>query len=210
MTIYLLSLLALVSAVINIRAEMAGNRRAVFIFKPLTMVFIITIALVSEPTAGHLYKYALIVGLLCSLIGDIFLINPAQRFIHGLVSFQIAHLCYITAFLISGERRFALLYALPLFIYGLAIIYHLWPYLGRLKIPCLAYMLVILTMAWLALDRWLGAGVPGSQFAALGALVFLCSDSLLAFEQFKGRFPYSQALVLATYFPAQWLMARSI
>ena len=46
-------------------------------------------------------------------------------------------------------------------------------------------------------------------FNALGAALFVLSDSLLAWNRFRNPFPAAQALIHATYFPAQWLIAIS-
>jgi uncharacterized membrane protein YhhN len=49
----------------------------------------------------------------------------------------------------------------------------------------------------------------GSLLAMMGAILFILSDSALAVDRFKGRFRGAQALILSTYFTAQWLIALS-
>ena len=98
-----LTLLALISAILHIRAESVGPKRNVYLFKPLTMICIILIALVAESRVSSFYKYMIVAGLVCSLVGDIFLMLPSDRFVPGLLSFLVAHLFYIAAFA-SGER----------------------------------------------------------------------------------------------------------
>src|SRR3989442_1606771 len=129
MLIILLTTLAIASATITIIADDSGQRRNVYIFKPLTMVFIILIALAKTPGDLSLYKNMIILGLFCSLIGDIFLMLPSDEFIPGLVSFLIAHLFYIIAFTISGSHAFSIFYSLPFFIYGTIMLWILSPYL---------------------------------------------------------------------------------
>ena len=51
------------------------------------------------------------------------------------------------------------------------------------------------------------AGGGASAFA--GALLFVASDSALAWNRFRGGFAGAQALILGTYFPAQLLIALS-
>jgi len=46
--------------------------------------------------------------------------------------------------------------------------------------------------------------------AFLGAVLFVVSDSALAVNRFRGGYDGAQALILSTYFAAQWLMARSV
>jgi uncharacterized membrane protein YhhN len=210
MTTAVLSILVLVSALLTIRAEYRGPRRQVYVFKPLTVVFAILIALQAKPCAPETYRVLLVAGLLFSLAGDVFLMLPRERFVAGLVSFLFAHLCYVAAFAADGGLRAPSAWAgAALAVYGALMLRRLWPRLGSLKGPVAAYVVVILLMAWAAASRWINAGPSGSGLAAAGALLFAASDSLLAWNRFRGSFPAAQALVLATYFAAQWLIALS-
>lgn len=200
-----LTILAAVSAALNIFAEYRGTRRNVYIFKPLTVSLIIAIALQSQPSV---YKYMIVAGLLFSLAGDIFLMLPRDRFIAGLISFLIAHLIYIAAFTIDGAQA-SLLTALPLLLYGGVMLWLLFPHLGKMKVPVIVYMLVILLMAWQATNRWINTNVMGSPLAFAGACLFAASDSFLALNRFRRAFKSAQFLILTTYFAAQWLIALS-
>jgi uncharacterized membrane protein YhhN len=152
----------------------------------------------------------IVAGLVCSLVGDIFLMLPSDRFIPGLLSFLVAHLFYIAAFAPGGARLSAIWYAFPFLIYGAVMLWTLSPHLGSMRLPVLVYMLVILVMAWQALSRWVGADQPGSAPAFFGALLFTVSDSILAVDRFRGRVAHAQFYILSTYFTAQWLIALSV
>jgi uncharacterized membrane protein YhhN len=205
-----LTLLALISAILHIRAESVGPKRNVYLFKPLTMICIILIALAAESRVSASYKYLIVAGLVCSLVGDIFLMLPSDRFIPGLLSFLVAHLFYIAAFASGGARLSAIWYAIPFLIYGAVMLWTLSPHLGSMRLPVVVYMLVILVMAWQALSRWLGTEQAGSAHAFFGALLFTVSDSILAVDRFRGRVAYAQFYILAMYFTAQWLIALSV
>ena len=58
--------------------------------------------------------------------------------------------------------------------------------------------------------RWCGRGPGATRRAALGGLLFLCSDALLAFNRFHTPLPASALWVLATYWAAQWLIASAL
>lgn len=208
MLVISLTLLAAISAALHIRAEYRGPRRNVYLFKPLTMIFIILIALRGRHQTSLVYQYLIVAGLLCSLVGDIFLMLPADRFVPGLLSFLIAHLFYIAAFTIDGVHT--LWPWLPFFLYGSVMLWVLLPYLGRLKIPVTIYMLVILIMAGQALSRYLKVGRAGNMLTLMGALLFVASDSMLALNRFKRHFHSAEFLILSTYFTAQWLIALSV
>lgn len=204
----ILTLLAILSASIHIRAEYRGPRQHIYIFKPLTMVFILLIATLGQATLPF-YKYMIITGLVFSLAGDVFLMLPSDRFVAGLVAFLIAHLFYIAAF--ASEISALIWWPLvPAAICGIVIYTVLAPSLGKLKLPVLIYVVGILIMVWLAWERWSQTGQSGALLASVGAVLFVISDTILAINRFRGTFKPARALNLTTYFAAQWLIASSV
>lgn len=206
----LLSVLVFGSALLHIRAEYKGPRVHVYVFKPLTMVFIILLALQGARPDASLYKYAILAGLGFSLVGDIFLMLPLKRVIAGLVSFLVAHLCYIVAF--SANIPFSVSGFLPalFLLYVIIMFVVLFPHLGKMKLPVLVYELVIVMMAWRAVERWAQIGDTGALLALAGAILFVISDSAWATNQFVRRYKSAQVLILGSYFCAQWLIALSV
>jgi len=207
MLIAALSILVALSAAAHITAEYEGPRKHVYVFKPLTMVFIIAIALLSPSST---YKHLILAGLLFSLAGDIFLMLPSDRFLHGLISFLVAHLFYIAAFTLDGGRSPRFLTALPLLAYGGLMLYLLLPGLGKMKAPVTVYVLVILLMVWQACNRWMSTWMITGLLATAGACLFAASDSILALNRFRRPMRSAQFLILASYFAAQWLIALSV
>ncbi len=198
------------SAMLHIRAEYRGPRWQVYLFKPLTTSLIILFALALPPSSPAPYKALIVLGLLFSLGGDVFLMLPSDRFIFGLLSFLVAHLFYIAAFT-RGVGFGLTWWALLLYVvYGAAMLALLWPQLGAMRLPVLIYMAVILIMGWQALERRHALGTPASLAAAVGAALFVISDSALALDRFRRPFPAARAVVLTTYFAAQWLIAWSV
>lgn len=206
----LLSVLVFGSALLHIHAEYKGPRVHVYLFKPFTMVFIILLALQGARPDASLYKYAILAGLGFSLVGDIFLMLPLKRIIAGLVSFLVAHLCYIVAF--SANIRFSSSsFLLALFLLYVVIMFTvLFPHLGKMKLPVLVYELVIVMMAWRAVERWAQIGDTGALLALAGAILFVISDLVWAINQFVRRYKSAQALILSSYFCAQWLIVLSV
>ncbi|MBL7074865.1 lysoplasmalogenase [candidate division KSB1 bacterium] len=208
--IVLLTLLTIVTASLHIHAEYQGPRYHVYLFKPLTMVFILLIAIQVGQNDGSLYKYAIVVGLVCSLAGDVFLMLPSDRFIAGLISFFIVHILYITAFTSGIGLSYSWWLLPPFVICGIFMFFILSPYLGKLTLPVLVYVVVILVMAWQAWERWNYIGQSKALLASFGAVLFLISDSALALNRFRGQYISARALTLSTYFAAQWLIALSV
>ncbi len=205
-----LSIAGLVSGLLCIRANYRQSQRQFFFFKPLTTALIILLALLAPLPTNSLYKWLILAGLLFSLAGDIFLMLPRDRFVAGLISFLIAHLVYIVAFSLEADWLLSSWGIAPL-LYGVLMSAVLLPGLkGKLKIAVMLYILVILAMAWRALEWWAQISSASSALALAGALFFVASDSALALNRFRRPFHSAQAIVLSTYYLAQWFIALSI
>jgi uncharacterized membrane protein YhhN len=187
---------------------LAVRRRAVRlerIAKPLVMVALGWLALslgALDDNVGRLVLLALVF----SLAGDIFLLGSSTAsFIGGLVSFLVAHLEYVLAFLILG---FTPWWALI----GLLITVALILTSGRRIVAAAArdggvatgagvtaYLVVISAMV-------ITAGGTARPLVLLGALAFLVSDTVLATDRFVGPRRNARMVVIVTYHLGQLLM----
>lgn len=208
--VMLLSIFALASAIVCIYADYAGNRPQVYVFKPLTMVFIIILAFTQSATVSDPYKWLIIIGLLFSIMGDVWLMLPQDYFIRGLVSFLIAHLFYIAGFLSISTDFSTFLVRLPLVLVASGVFIYLRPHLGKYFAPVMIYMLAILGMGLFAPNRYFEFEDSARLAATTGAILFMLSDSVLAINKFAKPFVAAQGIILSTYFAAQWLIALSI
>ncbi|HTD03214.1 lysoplasmalogenase [Undibacterium sp.] len=186
-----------------------------YCFKPLTTLLILGLTWNSRPAISARYRSAIMLGIVFSLAGDVFLMLPrsvlAGGFLFGLGSFLCAHLCFLRAFA-SDSRLFGKpLVFLVVGLLGAVNLWILWPGLSAaLRMPVLAYVLCLLTMAAQAVARHLALQTPASKAAAIGGLLFMLSDTLLAYNRFHAPLPYSALLILGTYYPALWCIANSV
>jgi uncharacterized membrane protein YhhN len=205
-----LAFLAIISAFLTIRAKYNGPPVRVYVFKPLTMILILLAACKADASLSSQYQRLILLGLLFSLAGDVFLMLPKDRFIFGLVSFLIAHLFYIGAFT-SGEGLSVTPWIIGIVVLvGIILAALLLPGTEKMKLPVFFYMVVILFMAWRAWERFHAIGRANSLLAAAGASLFVFSDFLLAWNRFRRPFRSAEAVKLSAYFTAQWLIAISI
>ncbi|HMN77226.1 MAG TPA: lysoplasmalogenase [Burkholderiaceae bacterium] len=210
----LLPVLAVLGALLAIAGNMLPAPMLVYLFKPATTLLVIAWAWPRGADVPDVRRWILI-GLWWSLAGDIFLMWPRQGFLPGLVSFLLAHLAFIVAFtrrvpLVARSQPFAL-YALV----AAVLLAQLWPGVpAALRWPVLAYVVCLATMAAQAGVVWLVArGGPGEALArnaAIGGVLFMASDALLAFNKFNAPIPLSALLILATYWAALLLIAASL
>ncbi|WP_164274449.1 lysoplasmalogenase [Stenotrophomonas sp. B1-1] len=212
-------LILVVAVLAIIGAFLQGEGRWLHWFaKPATTLLIAGIAWQARPAASPFYRRAVLAGMGLSCLGDIALMLPVDAFVPGLVAFLLAHLCYIAAFrdgLHAGRGLLAA--ALLLGAFAIGNVLALWPHLPvPLRVPVLAYVGVLATMAVLALARhWQRPRLPlmqarSARWAAVGGVLFVASDSLLAWDRFGGGLPLAGLLVLATYYGAQYAIARSV
>ena len=142
----ILSLLVFTSAALCIGADLSGRRRGVYLFKPLTIVLLLLLALQAPDGTSPFYRGAIVAGLIFSLAGDVWLMLPTDRFVAGLGSFFVAHLCYVAAFGSSIGFAGDPWSLVPFVLAGVALYRFLSPTIGALRIPVLVYMTAIWVM----------------------------------------------------------------
>jgi uncharacterized membrane protein YhhN len=201
---------ALVSGVTAIWSEPASRRRFHLVAKPLTTALIIAVAAVAAAPVPAAYKPFVLAGLCFSLLGDVALMFPEKGFTAGLVAFLAAQILYIVAFRPQPGHPPSALTFLPFVLYGLLVFFLLAPHLGPMKFPVFVYVAAITTMAGLAAARYIDRGGTKPLLAFAGAVLFLVSDSVLAYDRFARKVPGARLIVLGTYFPAQLLIALSV
>ena len=79
-----------------------------------------------------------------------------------------------------------------------------------MKIPIIIYISIIAIMGWMAIERLNSIPTLGTFLAAIGAVLFMMSDAVLALNKFRKPFVSAELIVLTTYFTAQWLLAISV
>jgi uncharacterized membrane protein YhhN len=209
----LISLAALISAGLTIVGYTLRppRRTLIYICKPLTTILIFLAAVLPGTLLTDLYARAIGAGLLFSLLGDIWEMLSRRHFLKALLSFLMTHICYALAFLPETPKLQFLWTALPLGLIGAVILAYLWPALSAgMKAAVGVYIGVIVVMVTLAAGRALAYPSPGTLMAAIGALLFLASDAVLAVNRFRRPFRAAQTVILGLYFTGQLLIALSI
>jgi len=220
----LLSLAAL-SGALHIYFDYKKNIKATYIFKPLVCALLMLLVYGLGQESVSNYRNLIFAGLLFSMFGDIFLMLKNEKFELGLASFFVAHLFYIVAFFqfIDVDKNIPWIYYFSLLI----IASFVWAYLkdgvarvssGKLKVPVIAYITVIIIMVMSARTWQIqasefgfdGLTVSSATLAYIGALFFMASDLNLAINKFKKPYKAAQFVTLSTYYMAQILIALSV
>lgn len=159
-------------------------------------------------------RFLLLGALIGSVIGDIllmFVVEDEFFFIAGLISFLLAHLFYVVLFF--KQRHMTTKPYLPLFLiylYSLGFGYLLTQSLGDLVVPVIVYEVVIMIMASAAFFRKNAVSNLSYNLVVIGALLFLISDSILAFNKFYMPIPLSGIYIMVTYALAQYFIVFGI
>ena len=190
-----------------------------WLFKPATMVFALICiascarhALHTMQNLPQIHVQVLLAAIVFSMAGDVFLMLDGQLqtglFIPGLISFLLAHVCYVALFRFDvtwfADRRALLLVAAI----GATMYVFLWTHglPAALRLPVAAYVGVIALMAAQAWGRYRQLRSRAALLTALGASFFMLSDSILAINRFVQPLPWSSVSVLGSYYAAQALI----
>ncbi len=142
-------------------------------------------------------------GFFFSCVGDVLLEMPHKGlFEAGMGAFILAHLFYITVFMKRpGLSRGRLLIMGGMVVFSLGFAGFLSPFLGPMKIPIYSYLGVISLMG---ISACLGSANHG--LVILGAVFFIISDSLIAYNMFVTPVFLSSLWVMAFYYAAQAML----
>jgi len=206
----LLIIAILISAALYIYFDFFKNQKLKYITKPLTTILIIVLAFQQLPEGFDSYGYLILGGLVFSLIGDVFLMLPTDKFIHGLAAFLIAHIFYIVAFSSGFGPYLDFEYLIPAAVYAIIFLWIVLPKTGSMKLPVIIYAFVLMIFMWQATGRYYFLAQSSASYVFMGAILFVISDSILAYARFVKNFKLSSLLIHSTYWGAQLFIALSI
>jgi uncharacterized membrane protein YhhN len=178
-----------------------GARRLELCCKPGATLALAGVAATLDP--AHRDTRALfVVALLASLVGDVFLMLPGDRFIPGIGSFFVAQVLYTVGFALHGGS--AVEYLVGFVVVAVIVTPLVVRFAGALRRagqaalvpPVVAYMGAIGVMA-------ASAVASGNAFAIVGAGLFIVSDSLIAETRFVGARRGAGVAIMVTYYFAQ-------
>jgi uncharacterized membrane protein YhhN len=188
-----------------------------YLFKPLIMISVGGYFLTCSKNIEKKVVWLALFAFLFSLFGDSFLMFP-DFFIPGLASFLFAQIFYILLFhgtikISSGKPYLKRKYfwLLGYLIYGLTIYFILFENLDSvLRIAVFIYMLALLGMSAMALNRYKTVSSASFKLVFYGSVLFVISDTLIALDKFLTPISNVRYFVMSTYIAAQYLIMRGI
>lgn len=180
------------------------------ISKPAAMLALLAWFTQQGAWQGELWWFGM--GLVFSLAGDIFLLLPVFLFPAGALSFLTAHVFYIIGL---NQSQPAVTWQSLLLVAAVVVLVFLFAqkffrslkhrHSKRLKALIIVYMLGISTMLLSALLTPLRPGWPPTAAAWIvaGAVLFVISDSFLAWNKFIRPLKHGNLIVMVTYLLGQ-------
>ncbi|HUS31970.1 MAG TPA: lysoplasmalogenase [Kofleriaceae bacterium] len=163
------------------------------------------------------YERHILLGLVLGAVGDVALLGRSNRaFMAGLVAFLLGHLAYVIACIHTVDPHETLglagLYAVAPAIVGLGALAYLWPRLGKMRVPVILYVAVIISMvvAAIAVGRSETLPLHARERLVIGAVLFFISDLAVARDKFVAKGFSNRAWGLPTYYAGQLFIAWSL
>ena len=177
-----------------------------YLLKPGALIVLVAAAIVAD--LGDIKPWV-VAALVLGLLGDIGLMlsdgSADPPFLAGLGAFLFGHVCYVIAFVAAGVNALPTLAGLLVAggIAGLALPAVLR---GAARAAGAVFAGIVGSYAaMLAAMTVLGVGT-GIVATAVGAVSFLCSDTLIARDRFVAHVPHGKVLIIVTYHLAQFLI----
>ena len=188
-----------------------------YIIKPLFMVLLMGFHVTAIDGKFSLFSKLVQFGLFFSWIGDIALMFDEKveiLFVVGLGAFLIAHLGYAYAFLKnvkdSGKafnKLNAIGYGAPFAVFTGAFFFFIKNGLpSDLFVPVLAYTIVISVMGITSAWRNGHVGSKTFKWILIGAILFILSDCVIAWNKFVVDFDYDAVLNMTLYLSGQFMI----
>lgn len=206
------------NALVHVIGQGVGVQILIDVTKPLILPFLAGYYVASSSFPR---SFILLTALFFCWIGDIALMFTGYGeiwFMTGLVSFLFGHIFFVITYRQFRSESIEnglmpvqkIRFSLPVVLAGTGLIAVLYPVLGALRIPVMVYATVIIVMVMNSIFRF--GRTPSMSFwlVFFGAVMFMVSDSILAFNKFIGGINMSGVWIMATYISAQYLIIEGL
>lgn len=199
---------------IQVIAVLADLRPLISATKPLVCILPMAALYMETKLKGRFHK-RIFIGLFFALVGDLFLLyndSDPNYFSYGLASFFLCHIFYIRAFYLDFssapelDKKGARLAILLCAVCSVSFYLFIRSHLGAMKLPVLAYVIVISLLVMMAAFRQFRVNNMSFKLILIGAIIFTLSDALLSLDKFVINFKGAEYSIVATYMLAQYLI----
>jgi len=205
-----LIILAFIFAGLESLALWKGWHKLEYVVKPAVMICLFIWLVATAGLQGALLWFG--IGILFSLMGDVFLLFINRFFMFGLIAFLLGHIAYLIGFNVPIPQSLSVWAFVLAIVIGLGTVRLLRRIVDgvrskqkRLVVPVIIYSTVITLMllsAMITLSR-LDWDAAAAILVSLGAFLFYLSDIILAWNRFVAPIKNSRMLNIGIYHLAQ-------
>jgi uncharacterized membrane protein YhhN len=217
-TSLLMHLLFAVIVIIELTGRLVDNIQMEYFVKPLIMIWVAVYFMRNKKKS--VFTVPVLIAFFFSWLGDNLLMLSEKNelfFFAGVGAFFCAQLTYIFVYTKFGENREKgylqknLWISLFFMAYVAAMLVLLFPHMeGMMKAIIAVYALSLMGMSMMALNRSGRVGTLSFKLVFVGSLLFLLSDSMIAFDKFHSEIPLAGFLIMTSYIAAQYLIMRGL
>jgi len=213
-----LHLIFAVIVIVELLGRLMDNIQMEYFVKPLIMIWIAVYFMLFAKKSA--FTIPVLLAFFFSWVGDNFLMLSGKNelfFFAGVGGFFCAQIAYIYSFARFSEnggkgylqkKPWLSVFFLA---YVAAMLLLLFPGLeGMMKPIITIYALSLMLMSMMALNRSGRVGDTSFKLVFVGSLLFLLSDSMIAFNKFHSDIPLAGFLIMLTYIAAQYLIMRGL
>ena len=203
---------------VELTGRFTDNINLEYFVKPLIMIWMAVYFLIFKKKKE--FTLPVLVAFFFSWVGDNFLMFSGKDEIYfyaGVGGFFVAQLTYVytfTKYSESGGRGFLqrnLIIGFLFLAFVAGIYYLLYPGLeGLMKPIILIYALSLIGMSMMALNRHSRVNYTSFLLVFIGSVLFVISDTMLAFDKFYLEFSLAGFWIMITYIAAQYLIMRGL
>ena len=210
---YIGIILAIATPVLSffcVKAATKQDPERLFIFRPVTMLVIILLAIIAPMPVSTYFKGAIIFGLLVAFLGDALMMIPGTPFIVGLISFSFVALLYFFGFAYEAVLQIPSPFVILIILYAIFYFRFLSPFLGEFWFPSIVLIVLLSLTAWQALEVFVQTWAIWSFLGLAGALMLGTSISIFGIHYFRGGMKGDKMLFVASYHVGQWFLALAV
>lgn len=185
-----------------------------FISKPIVLFLLIGFYVINTKESNRNKFIYVLLGLLCFLIGDLFIINHTNQifFIASMLLFSLGKLFYCLKF--TNVKDFDVNRLTPFlitcFVFMVFIFNLIYENLGVYFIPVLIYFFISLLMALFSFLRKEDTNLNSYRMVFLGILFFLVSETVMVLKTFYHEIIFQDFLIMFTYGLAQYFIITGL
>jgi len=204
--------------ILELQGRLEANIQKEYFVKPLIMIWIASYFILARKKKS--FTVPVLAAFFFSWVGDNFLMFSEKNelfFFAGVGGFFLAQLSYIYVFSKYKEKEAKgflqrnLWISLLFIAYVAGVLLLLFPGLEGVMKPIITiYAFSLIGMSMMALNRSGRVSVNSFRLVFAGSLLFLISDSMIAFDKFYTPLPQAGFWIMVTYVSAQYLIMRGL